>query len=139
MIEESCIEKNQPQECFMCTQYREGCLECRTHRLLSDIRSGMYDKMGLDQNRREWEERAIKSEEREMETDKMTRMDVQHDHEDFGCLWQDCGKCEEGMSHHDCGEDTCCCLNPIPNVLCDVCDGNNGSWICEDWAKEKTI
>ena len=50
-------------ECFMCQQYRpQGCLECRTHRLLSDIRSGLYDKMGTEQNRAEWEERALKAE-----------------------------------------------------------------------------
>ena len=49
--------------CFMCTHYRpHGCLECRTHRLLSDIRSGLYEKMGVEQNRAEWEERALKAE-----------------------------------------------------------------------------
>lgn len=24
---------------------------------------------------------------------------------------------------HDCGEDCCSCLEPEPNVTCDVCDG----------------
>lgn len=33
-----------------------------------------------------------------------------------------CG-CDGGFSHHDCGEDTCCCLHPEPNVVCDECDG----------------
>ena len=29
---------------------------------------------------------------------------------------------------HDCGEDTCCCLNPVDNVVCDVCEGR-GYWL----------
>lgn len=35
----------------------------------------------------------------------------------------------EGYSHHDCGEDTCCCLNPDDNVICDICRGSGG-WFC---------
>lgn len=31
---------------------------------------------------------------------------------------------------HDCGEDTCCCLNPVDNVVCDVCEGK-GYWLLE--------
>jgi hypothetical protein len=31
-----------------------------------------------------------------------------------------------GFSHHDCGEDTCCCLHPEDNVVCDICDGKGG-------------
>lgn len=34
-------------------------------------------------------------------------------------LWHECENCEEGYSGHDCGEDTCCCLDPLPNVVCD--------------------
>ena len=37
----------------------------------------------------------------------------------------DCGG--SGFSHHDCGEDTCCCLYPEDNVACDTCDGE-GHW-----------
>jgi hypothetical protein len=36
----------------------------------------------------------------------------------------------EGLSHHDCGEDCCCCLYPEDNVRCDVCDGEGGWWQC---------
>ena len=41
--------------------------------------------------------------------------------------WIDCWNCGgEGYSHHDCGEDTCCCLYPEDNVRCDVCNGRGG-------------
>ncbi len=29
----------------------------------------------------------------------------------------------EGYSHHDCGEDCCCCAHPTPNIKCDICYG----------------
>ena len=34
-----------------------------------------------------------------------------------------CDECEDGASYHDCGEDTCCCENPMANVRCDECNG----------------
>jgi hypothetical protein len=34
--------------------------------------------------------------------------------------WDCCG---EGVTHHACGEDTCCCLNPEDNVTCATCGG----------------
>lgn len=41
--------------------------------------------------------------------------------------WTECWQCGgEGFSHHDCGEDTCCCLHPEDNVLCDICEGKGG-------------
>lgn len=41
--------------------------------------------------------------------------------------WTDCWNCGgEGVTHHDCGEDTCACLNPEPNVTCEVCNGKGG-------------
>ncbi len=41
--------------------------------------------------------------------------------------WIDCWNCGgEGYSDHDCGEDTCCCLHPEDNVVCDICHGNGG-------------
>jgi hypothetical protein len=46
--------------------------------------------------------------------------------EDFGD-YVECWQCGgEGVSHHECGEDTCCCLNPEDNVICDICDGKGG-------------
>lgn len=39
----------------------------------------------------------------------------------------DCWNCDDGYSHHDCGEDSCCCLYPEDNVVCDVCRGR-GCW-----------
>ena len=36
----------------------------------------------------------------------------------------------EGRTHHDCGEDTCCCLYPHDNVVCDICDGNGDYMVC---------
>lgn len=52
------------------------------------------------------------------------------------CEYVDCWKCGgEGYSHHDCGEDICCCLEPEDNVECDICKGHGG-WYrqeeCED-------
>ena len=45
--------------------------------------------------------------------------------------WVDCWQCdEEGYSYHDCGEDCCACLDPEPNVICDVCLGTCGWWRC---------
>ena len=43
----------------------------------------------------------------------------------------DCENCGgEGFTNHDCGEDTCCCLEPEDNVECDVCDGEGSYWAC---------
>jgi hypothetical protein len=44
--------------------------------------------------------------------------------------WRDCYNCDEGFSHHDCGEDCCCCLNPEDNVTCDICNGDSGWYVC---------
>ena len=41
--------------------------------------------------------------------------------------WQECSSCGgEGVDGHDCGEDTCCCLDPEDNETCDVCEGEGG-------------
>lgn len=40
---------------------------------------------------------------------------------------KECEYCSDGFSGHDCGEDTCCCLYPEDNIICDVCDGE-GYW-----------
>lgn len=48
------------------------------------------------------------------------------------CHYVECHNCDSeypGYSYHDCGEDCCCCLNPEPNMRCDVCDGHGG-WQC---------
>lgn len=43
--------------------------------------------------------------------------------------WVDCENCDEfGMSHHDCGEDSCCCRFPEDNVPCRTC-GGHGGWL----------
>lgn len=47
--------------------------------------------------------------------------------------WEYCDNCEDGYSHHDCGEDTCCCLHPEDNVKCSMCDGYGGWYRC--WEK----
>lgn len=45
--------------------------------------------------------------------------------------WVDCWNCGgEGVSHHDCGEDCCACLNPEDNVCCDNCHGEGGYKLC---------
>lgn len=35
---------------------------------------------------------------------------------------RECG-CDDGVSGHDCGEDSCCCADPEDNVRCDECQG----------------
>lgn len=47
--------------------------------------------------------------------------------------WIECWNCDMesgswGFSHHECGEDCCMCLDPEPNVRCDVCSGKGG-WL----------
>lgn len=46
------------------------------------------------------------------------------------CEWEDCTNCEYGYDGHDCGEDCCCCADPEPNVVCDICHGRSGWWKC---------
>ena len=46
-------------------------------------------------------------------------------------VWVECWNCGgTGYSHHDCGEDCCCCLHPEDNVICDVCWGKGGWQEC---------
>jgi hypothetical protein len=46
-----------------------------------------------------------------------------------GGLWHDCDYCGgDGLGMHDCGEDTCPCLDPEPNTVCPMCEGEGG-WI----------
>lgn len=43
--------------------------------------------------------------------------------------WIECEHCDgEGLDPwvHDCGEDTCACAIPMPNVACRVCGGVGG-------------
>jgi hypothetical protein len=45
----------------------------------------------------------------------------------------------EGYSHHDCGEDSCCCLYPEDNVTCDACQGNGFFLHCTnspEWCRD---
>lgn len=50
--------------------------------------------------------------------------------------WQDCDGCGgEGFAGHDCGEDTCCCMWPEENMLCDFCDGDGGWSVCGSGAE----
>lgn len=45
----------------------------------------------------------------------------------------DCPDCEgSGLCGHDCGEDTCCCLNPEDNLSCAKC-GGSGEVEAEDF------
>ena len=40
---------------------------------------------------------------------------------------ESCDQCEDGLDGHACGDDTCCCLDPEANVLCQYCRGT-GVW-----------
>lgn len=42
-----------------------------------------------------------------------------------------CERCDgDGVTGHDCGEDSCPCVDPEDNLRCDVCDGEGGWWRC---------
>jgi hypothetical protein len=46
-------------------------------------------------------------------------------------IYEECDYCGgEGYSGHDCGEDTCCCLDPEDNLRCDICRGRGGFEVC---------
>lgn len=40
--------------------------------------------------------------------------------------------CDEGLSHHDCGDDCCVCSDPEPNVRCDLCHGHGRQEWCRN-------
>jgi hypothetical protein len=43
----------------------------------------------------------------------------------------DCPNCGgEGVSHHDCGDDCCVCLDAEDNVTCDICRGRGSLVLC---------
>lgn len=45
--------------------------------------------------------------------------------------WEECWDCVgEGVTHHECGDDTCACLIPEDNVICQTCSGENGWYRC---------
>lgn len=47
-----------------------------------------------------------------------------------------CDQCEDGFSHHDCGEDCCCCADPENNVPCDICRGKGYLLWCSACGKD---
>lgn len=50
-----------------------------------------------------------------------------------GCKMErvECDQCSgEGYWGYDCGEDTCCCLDPEDNEECEQCDGEGYWWVC---------
>lgn len=43
----------------------------------------------------------------------------------------ECDNCGgEGVTDHECGDDSCCCLEPVDNVACFVCDGDGSFDLC---------
>lgn len=58
-------------------------------------------------------------------------------------MWEDCSTCGgEGVSGHECGEDTCCCRYLEDNVPCGICDGDGGWYLCissVDWCEHHPI
>lgn len=56
--------------------------------------------------------------------------------------WIDCDQCTDGLTHHDCGEDSCACLHPVNNVLCDVCRGAGSRYVCmnsREWCEDHPL
>ncbi len=52
--------------------------------------------------------------------------------------WHDCYQCGgEGLDGHECGDDTCCCLDPEPNEQCEVCGGVGGWYACPICTKDE--
>lgn len=50
----------------------------------------------------------------------------------------DCESCDGGLDGHDCGEDSCCCLDAEPNVTCQFCRGAGHFMSCcsgEEWCQ----
>lgn len=46
-------------------------------------------------------------------------------------VYEECENCGgDGVTSHDCGEDTCCCLYPEDNVACDICLGTGCFEVC---------
>lgn len=52
-------------------------------------------------------------------------------------VWRQCWNCDEGLSDHECGEDCCCCIDPAPNVVCDICHGEGGYYVCPNGKNHK--
>ncbi len=44
--------------------------------------------------------------------------------------WKECNGCDDGFSHHECLDDTCCCKDPEPNMPCNLYGGKGGWWSC---------
>lgn len=57
--------------------------------------------------------------------------------------WVDCELCGgEGYSEHDCGDDTCCCLEPENNLACASCGGAGGFNTClssREWCDDHPL
>lgn len=49
----------------------------------------------------------------------------------------ECTNCDEGYSGHDCGDDSCCCADPEPNVTCDICNGRGMYEACPKCAPKE--
>lgn len=49
---------------------------------------------------------------------------------------RDCTNCNEGYTHHDCGEDCCSCADPEDNVPCDLCHGKGYLLWCSSCGKD---
>lgn len=59
------------------------------------------------------------------------------------CDWVECWDCGgDGVCDHDCGDDTCCCLHPEPNVACSTCRGRGGWQSClssSEWCQANPL
>lgn len=46
-------------------------------------------------------------------------------------VFEDCPNCGGvGFTGHDCGEDSCCCLDPEENLACEICRGTGTFSTC---------
>lgn len=75
-------------------------------------------------------------------------MACEPDEDDHGPCCSRCGAemervdcwygCDDGY-FHDCGEDTCCCLDPEPNEPCPECHGRGSYWECPNVPHAKEV
>lgn len=45
---------------------------------------------------------------------------------------ESCWRCMGEGGEHDCGDDTCCCLNPAINIPCEECNGQGEYLQCSE-------
>ena len=57
---------------------------------------------------------------------------------DCNLVGSECDDCDGEGGYHDCGEDSCCCLDPDePNETCGRCHGTGHVEWCPEWSEQR--